>query len=87
MKKALLNATELDTMIIMKTIAAHRVWINAAATRAIPPDSMRARPENPLNFCRYSTACCISRTFASATRGSAGRATSTEIGTAASLFQ
>jgi nitronate monooxygenase len=33
LKKALLNATELDTMIIMKTIAAHRVWINAAATR------------------------------------------------------
>ena len=33
LKRALLNATELDTMIVMKTIATHRVWINEAASR------------------------------------------------------
>ena len=33
LKQALLNATELDTMIIMRSVATHRVWINAAATR------------------------------------------------------
>ena len=33
LKQALLNATELDTMIVMKTIATHRAWINEAAKR------------------------------------------------------
>lgn len=33
LKRALLDATELDTMIVMKTIATHRVWINEAANR------------------------------------------------------
>ena len=33
LKQALLNATELDTMIVMKTVATHRVWINRAANR------------------------------------------------------
>jgi NAD(P)H-dependent flavin oxidoreductase YrpB (nitropropane dioxygenase family) len=35
LKQALLNVTELDTMIVMKAIAAHRVWVNAAATRCL----------------------------------------------------
>ena len=42
LKQALLNATELDTMIIMKTIAAHRVWINAAATRCAEAEATDA---------------------------------------------
>jgi NAD(P)H-dependent flavin oxidoreductase YrpB (nitropropane dioxygenase family) len=33
LKRALLDATELDTMIVMKTIATHRVWANEAASR------------------------------------------------------
>jgi nitronate monooxygenase len=33
LKQALLNATELDTMIVMKTIATHRVWANEAAMK------------------------------------------------------
>lgn len=42
LKQALLDATELDTMIIMKTIAAHRVWINAAATRCVEAEATDA---------------------------------------------
>jgi nitronate monooxygenase len=33
LKQALLDATELDTMIVMKTIATHRVWANEAARK------------------------------------------------------
>ena len=33
LKQALLDATELDTMIVMQTIATHRVWANEAAKK------------------------------------------------------
>ena len=33
LKQALVNATELDTMIIMRTVGAHRVWANGAARK------------------------------------------------------
>lgn len=33
LKQALLDATELDTMIVMKTVATHRAWVNEAAKR------------------------------------------------------
>lgn len=39
LKQALINATELDTMIVMKTIATHRVWANEAAKKC---DQMEA---------------------------------------------
>jgi len=33
LKQALLNATELDTMVIMRSVGAHRVWTNGAARK------------------------------------------------------
>jgi nitronate monooxygenase len=33
LKQALVNATELDTMVIMRTVGAHRVWTNGAAKK------------------------------------------------------
>jgi NAD(P)H-dependent flavin oxidoreductase YrpB (nitropropane dioxygenase family) len=42
LKQALLNVTELDTMIVMKAIAAHRVWANAAATRCLEVEATGA---------------------------------------------
>lgn len=33
LKQALVNATELDTMLIMRSVGTHRVWTNAAARR------------------------------------------------------
>lgn len=45
LKQALINATELDTMIIMKTIAAHRVWINAAANKCAEVEASGANFE------------------------------------------
>jgi nitronate monooxygenase len=42
LKQALINATELDTMIVMKTLAAHRVWINVAATKCAEAEATDA---------------------------------------------
>ena len=50
LKQALINATELDTMIIMKTIATHRVWINNAATRCAEIEASGAGFEEILNI-------------------------------------
>jgi nitronate monooxygenase len=50
LKQALLNATETDTMIVMKTIAAHRVWINAAANRCAEVEAAGAGFEEILHI-------------------------------------
>jgi len=50
LKQALLNATELDTMIIMRSVATHRVWINAAATRCAEVEATGADFDEILNI-------------------------------------
>jgi nitronate monooxygenase len=43
LKQALLNASELDTMLIMRSIGStHRVWINEAAERCVELEDSRA---------------------------------------------
>jgi NAD(P)H-dependent flavin oxidoreductase YrpB (nitropropane dioxygenase family) len=43
LKKALVEASELDTMLIMRSIGAtHRVWANAAARRCVELESKKA---------------------------------------------
>ena len=43
LKKALLNASELDTMLIMRSIGStHRVWINAAAEKCAELEASKA---------------------------------------------
>ena len=50
MKQALLNAGELDTMLVMRTIGAtHRVWKNAAAEKCAALESDRAELPEILN--------------------------------------
>jgi NADH:quinone reductase (non-electrogenic) len=50
LKQALLNASELDTMLIMRTIGAtHRVWKNAAALRVAELESDQASLPEILN--------------------------------------
>ena len=46
LKKALVEATEIDTMLIMRSIGAtHRVWANAAAKKCIELEAAQADPE------------------------------------------
>jgi len=41
LKKALVNATETDTMLVMRTIGTHRVWINSAAKKCAEVEALR----------------------------------------------
>jgi NAD(P)H-dependent flavin oxidoreductase YrpB (nitropropane dioxygenase family) len=50
LKQALLNATELDTMVIMRTVGAHRVWINEPARKCAEVEATGASFEEILNL-------------------------------------
>ncbi len=51
LKHALINATELDTMLIMRSIGAtHRVWVNAAANKCAQIESGNADLEDVLSI-------------------------------------
>lgn len=50
LKEALIKATELDTMVIMRSVGAHRVWINEAARKCIEIESSGADFEQILNI-------------------------------------
>ncbi len=50
LKQALVNATELDTMIIMRTVGAHRVWMNEAARKCDEIEATGASFEEILNL-------------------------------------
>ena len=49
LKQALLAATELDTKVIMRTVGAHRVWINGAARKCAEIEATGANFEEVLN--------------------------------------
>jgi nitronate monooxygenase len=50
LKLALLNATETDTMIVMRQVGAHRVWNNAAARKCADIEATGASFEEILNI-------------------------------------
>jgi NAD(P)H-dependent flavin oxidoreductase YrpB (nitropropane dioxygenase family) len=50
LKKALVNATELDTMIVMRSVGSHRVWANAAATHCAEIEAAGASFEEILQI-------------------------------------
>ncbi len=50
LKKALINATELDTMIVMRSVGPHRVWTNAAATHCAEIEAAGASFEEILQI-------------------------------------
>ena len=50
LKQALLNATELDTKVIMRTVGAHRVWINEPALKCAEVEATGASFEEILNL-------------------------------------
>jgi len=49
LKQALVDATEVDTMLVMRTIGTHRVWTNAAAARCAELEASGAGFEEILN--------------------------------------
>jgi len=50
LKKALIKATELNTMIVMRSVAPHRVWANAAATQCAEMEAAGASLEEILKL-------------------------------------
>lgn len=50
LKQALLAATELDTKVIMRTVGAHRVWVNGAARKCAEIEAAGANFEEVLNL-------------------------------------
>lgn len=50
LKQALLAATEMDTKVIMRTVGAHRVWINGAARKCAEIEATGANFEEVLNL-------------------------------------
>ncbi|MDM7999125.1 MAG: nitronate monooxygenase family protein [Dehalococcoidia bacterium] len=50
LKQALINATEVDTMVIMRTVGAHRVWINETAKKCADVEAIGASFEEILNL-------------------------------------
>jgi NADH:quinone reductase (non-electrogenic) len=49
LKRALIEATENDTMLILRSIGAtHRVWVNAAAKKCIELEAVYSDPEEIL---------------------------------------
>lgn len=50
LKQALVSATELDTMLIMRSVGTHRVWTNAAATKCAEIEATGASFEEILKI-------------------------------------
>ena len=50
LKQALVSATELDTMLIMRSVGTHRVWTNAAATKCAEIEATGASFEQILKI-------------------------------------
>jgi len=50
LKQALVNASELDTMLIMRSVGTHRVWTNAAATKCAEIEATGASFEEILKI-------------------------------------
>jgi NAD(P)H-dependent flavin oxidoreductase YrpB (nitropropane dioxygenase family) len=50
LKQALVNATELDTMVVMRTVGAHRVWKNEPAMKCAEIEASGASFEEILNL-------------------------------------